>query len=159
MGFAGSAGICMLARVETCIYFAGKHIVSGLISPADAGLLWEKNIVPWLISPDWNQPTNTHVEWHKHTSCRRSIVPLLILLLLSLITSFGVKMRGPGRVPHFTSSGWDLEAALPIDRFPISFILHGMKGIFYLQKSCTAPADGDEPAAVTSFVPLAWATF
>ena len=45
------------------------------------------------------------------------------------------------------------KAALPIDRFPfpISFVLQGMKGIFYLQKSCTAPADGDEPAAVTSF--------
>ena len=35
-----------------------RWLVSGLTSPAGAGLLWEKNTVPWLISPDWNQQAN-----------------------------------------------------------------------------------------------------
>jgi len=32
--------------------------VSGLISPAGAGLFWEKNTIDWLINLGWNQQTN-----------------------------------------------------------------------------------------------------
>ena len=35
-----------------------RWLISGLISLADAGLLWEKSTVGWLISPDWNQQAN-----------------------------------------------------------------------------------------------------
>ena len=35
-----------------------RWLVSGLISPAGTGLLWEENTVDWLISPAWNQQTN-----------------------------------------------------------------------------------------------------
>ena len=33
-------------------------LVSGLISPAGAGLLWEENTVGWLISSGWDQQAN-----------------------------------------------------------------------------------------------------
>ena len=35
-----------------------RWLGSGLISPVGADLLWEKNTIPWLISPGWNQQTN-----------------------------------------------------------------------------------------------------
>ena len=59
-----------------------RWLVSELISPADAGLLWEKNTVGWLISPGWNQQAN-----------RLSVVTLLyftqiILLLWRCISRF-----------------------------------------------------------------------
>ena len=40
-----------------------RWLVSGLISPASAGLLWEENIVGWLISPGWNQQANRLIAW------------------------------------------------------------------------------------------------
>ena len=35
-----------------------RWLISGLISPAGAGLLWEENTIGWLISPGWNQQAN-----------------------------------------------------------------------------------------------------
>jgi len=40
-----------------------RWLVSGLITLAGAGLLWEKNTVPWLISPGWNQQANRLIFW------------------------------------------------------------------------------------------------
>ena len=39
-----------------------RWLVFGLISPAGAGLLWEKNIVSWLISSGWNQQANRLID-------------------------------------------------------------------------------------------------
>jgi len=47
-----------------------RWLVSGLISSAGAGLLWEENTVGWLISPGWNQQANMLkiVKIHKSTT-------------------------------------------------------------------------------------------
>ena len=42
-----------------------RWLVSGLISPTGAGLLWEENTVPWLISLGWNQQANKLIDVNK----------------------------------------------------------------------------------------------
>jgi len=39
-----------------------RWLVFELISPAGAGLMWEKNTVDWLISPGWNQQANRVID-------------------------------------------------------------------------------------------------
>ena len=37
--------------------------ISGLISPANVNLLWENNIISWLINSNGNERTNRLFEW------------------------------------------------------------------------------------------------
>ena len=51
--------------IYCAVYEPVRRLVSGLISPACAGLLWEENTVSWLISPGWNKQANMliHTRW------------------------------------------------------------------------------------------------
>ena len=56
-----SFGLLVRQALRADAWRVKRHVrclVSGLINPVDADLLWEKNTVGWLISPGWNQQTN-----------------------------------------------------------------------------------------------------
>ena len=60
-----------------------RWLFSELINPAGASLLWEENIVGWLISPGWNQQANmlnktTTTTGLKIPSYQRDFVHLLV---------------------------------------------------------------------------------
>ena len=48
-----------------------RWLVSGLINSVDISLLWEKNTIDWLISPDW---TNKRTRWPYKVFCSRFII-------------------------------------------------------------------------------------
>jgi len=50
-----------------------RWLISRMISSTSASLLWEKNTVSWLISPNWNLHTNMLFRWI--SACTTIYVP------------------------------------------------------------------------------------
>ena len=71
-----------------CIGQLVRWLVSGLISPAGADLLWEKSTVDWLISHGWNQQANMRMFEARSTIYRITVatnnISLMVIFLCRL---------------------------------------------------------------------------